>query len=199
MPSDSLRDIPVETLKPDQAFEEHARLSTEIAENDIRYHQEDAPTISDADYDALRRRLIAIEARFPELISAASTSVGAAPSAKFAKVPHVVPMLSLDNAFDDQDVIDFVERVKRFLRIESADAVEFVAEPKIDGLSLSLRYEEGELVSASTRGDGYVGENVLPNVRQIEDIPKKLPYRRRPHAFRSNTPPVPDVAEVRGE
>ena len=123
MPSDSLHDIPVETLKPDQAFEEHARLSTEIAENDIRYHQEDAPTISDADYDALRRRLIAIEARFPELISAASTSVGAAPSAKFAKVAHVVPMLSLDNAFDDQDVIDFIDRARRFLKIDAADAI----------------------------------------------------------------------------
>ncbi|MCX5516955.1 NAD-dependent DNA ligase LigA [Kaistia defluvii] len=187
MPSDSLRDIPVETLKPDQAFEEHARLSTEIAENDIRYHQEDAPTISDADYDALRRRLIAIEGRFPELISAASTSVGAAPSAKFAKVPHVVPMLSLDNAFDDQDVIDFIDRARRFLKIDATDAIPFTAEPKIDGLSLSLRYEGGKLVTAATRGDGFEGENVTANARTIADIPNRLPAG------------VPEIVEIRGE
>ncbi|BCP54416.1 DNA ligase [Kaistia sp. 32K] len=185
MPSDLLREIPVETLKADEAAAEHQRLSAEIAENDLRYHQDDAPTISDADYDALRRRLVAIEGRFPDLISAASVSVGAAPSAKFAKVPHVVPMLSLDNAFDDQDVVDFIDRARRFLKIDGA--IPFTAEPKIDGLSLSLRYEGGRLVTAATRGDGFEGENVTVNARTIGDIPQTLPAG------------VPEIVEIRGE
>jgi DNA ligase (NAD+) len=141
MPSDSLREKPVEILTVEEATDEHARLSVEIAENDVRYHQQDAPTISDADYDALRRRLVAIEGRFPDLTSAASVSVGAAPSAKFAKVQHVVPMLSLGNAFSDEEVTEFVERIRRFLKLDEIPAI--VAEPKIDGLSLSLRYENG--------------------------------------------------------
>jgi DNA ligase (NAD+) len=185
MPSDFLREIPVDTLKADEAAREHERLSAEIAENDLRYHQEDAPVISDADYDALRRRLVDIEGRFPELRSAVSTSVGAAPSVKFAKVPHVVPMLSLDNAFDDQDVVDFIDRARRFLKIDGA--IPFTAEPKIDGLSLSLRYEGGWLVTAATRGDGFEGENVTVNARTIGDIPEKLPAG------------VPEIVEIRGE
>jgi DNA ligase (NAD+) len=187
MPSDSLRERPVEILTAEEATDEHARLSLAIAENDIRYHQQDAPTISDADYDALRRRLVAIEARFPDLTSAASVAVGAAPSAKFAKVPHVVPMLSLDNAFADQDVVDFVDRARRFLKIDGGEAIPFTAEPKIDGLSLSLRYERGRLVTAATRGDGFEGENVTVNARTITDIPEKLPAG------------VPEIVEIRGE
>jgi DNA ligase (NAD+) len=187
MPSDSLRERPVEILTAEEATDEHARLSLAIAENDIRYHQQDAPTISDADYDALRRRLIAIEARFPDLTSAASVAVGAAPSAKFAKVPHVVPMLSLDNAFADQDVVDFVDRARRFLKIDGGETIPFTAEPKIDGLSLSLRYERGRLVTAATRGDGFEGENVTVNARTITDIPEKLPAG------------VPEIVEIRGE
>jgi DNA ligase (NAD+) len=187
MSSDSSRETPVEILTAEEATDEHARLSVAIAENDIRYHQQDAPTISDADYDALRRRLNAIEARFPDLTSAASVSVGAAPSAKFAKVPHTVPMLSLDNAFDDQDVVDFVDRARRFLKIDGGEAIPFTAEPKIDGLSLSLRYEGGRLVTAATRGDGFEGENVTVNARTITDIPEKLPKG------------VPDIVEIRGE
>lgn len=187
MPLDNARERPVEILTAEEATDEHARLSAEIAENDIRYHQQDAPTISDADYDALRRRLVAIEARFPDLISAASVSVGAAPAAKFAKVPHVVPMLSLDNAFDDQDVVDFVDRARRFLKIDGGEAIPFTAEPKIDGLSLSLRYEGGRLVTAATRGDGFEGENVTINARTIADIPQELPKG------------VPEIVEIRGE
>ncbi|ODT14355.1 MAG: DNA ligase (NAD(+)) LigA [Kaistia sp. SCN 65-12] len=187
MPSESLRERPVEILTAEEATDEHAALSVAIAENDIRYHQQDAPTISDADYDALRRRLVAIEARFPDLTSAASVSVGAAPAAKFAKVPHVVPMLSLDNAFADQDVVDFVDRARRFLKIDGGEAIPFTAEPKIDGLSLSLRYEGGRLVTAATRGDGFEGENVTINARTITDIPKELPKG------------VPEIVEIRGE
>ncbi|MCX5497124.1 NAD-dependent DNA ligase LigA [Kaistia dalseonensis] len=187
MPSDIARMKDVEALSEAEAAADHAALAAEITENDIRYHQEDAPVISDADYDALRRRLYAIEARFPGLKSAVSAAVGAAPSAKFGKVRHVVPMLSLDNAFADQDVIDFVERAKRFLRIDPATPVPFTAEPKIDGLSLSLRYVNGRLETAATRGDGFEGENVTANVRTIDEIPNTLPKG------------VPEIVEIRGE
>jgi len=187
MPSDDLRAKPVESLTAEEAADEHARLSVAVAENDIRYHQQDAPTISDADYDALRRRLVAIEARFPDLSSAVSAAVGAAPSARFAKVPHAVPMLSLDNAFADQDVVDFVDRARRFLKIDAGEAIPFTAEPKIDGLSLSLRFEGGRLVTAATRGDGFEGENVTVNARTISDIPERLPKG------------VPEIVEIRGE
>jgi DNA ligase (NAD+) len=181
---------PVDFLTAKQAAAEHARLATEIAEHDRRYYQNDAPTISDAEYDALRQRYNAIEARFPDLRTRESLSlrVGAAPSGKFKKVRHALPMLSLDNAFSDADVTDFVARIRRFLRLPDDEKIAFSAEPKIDGLSISLRYENGELVSGATRGDGYEGEDVTANIRTLEDVPKRLKGRN-----------VPKICEVRGE
>ncbi|MDH4988774.1 NAD-dependent DNA ligase LigA [Aminobacter anthyllidis] len=180
---------PVDSLSEAEAASELARLAEEIAGHDLRYHAEDAPTISDADYDALRRRNLAIEQRFPQLVreDSPSKSVGAAVSEKFGKVTHVVPMLSLDNAFADEDVSEFVGRIRRFLRLGANEPVVITAEPKIDGLSLSIRYENGRLVSAATRGDGQVGENVTANARTIADIPNVLKGD------------FPDVVEVRGE
>jgi DNA ligase (NAD+) len=182
--------VDVDKLTMAQAKVELMRLALEIEEHNSRYYQEDAPKISDAAYDALRQRNDAIEARFPELITKESPSqkVGAAPSGRFAKVPHTVPMLSLGNAFSDQDVVDFVERVQRFLKLDAEEIPTIVAEPKIDGLSLSLRYEDGELVRGATRGDGTTGEDVTANVRRLPDIPQKLKGRN-----------VPAVCEVRGE
>jgi DNA ligase (NAD+) len=177
----------VEKLSAAAAAKEHERLAATIAEHNRRYYQEDAPTVSDAEYDALRQRLVAIEERFPELTSAVAQSVGAAPLAKFAKVVHAVPMLSLDNAFRDEDVAEFLARVRRFLRLGEDDPLPFTAEPKIDGLSCSIRYEKGRLVTAATRGDGYTGENVTENLRTIREIPERLKGE------------VPDVVEVRGE
>ena len=181
---------PVEDLTEKQAKAEYARLAAEIAEHDRRYYQEDAPTVSDAEYDALRQRYGAIEARFPQLRTADSLTqrVGAAPSARFAKVRHAVPMLSLDNAFSDEDVIDFVGRIRRFLRLPDDEEIMFSAEPKIDGLSMSLRYEHGELTVGATRGDGSEGEDVTANVKTLEDVPRRLKGRN-----------VPAVCEVRGE
>ena len=182
-------ELGVGDLTEAQAKAELARLAKEIAAHDARYYQEDAPTVSDAAYDALRRRNAAIEARFPALVRADSPSrrVGAAPTGRFAKVRHAVPMLSLDNAFADDDVRDFVERIRRFLRLGEETPV-FTAEPKIDGLSMSLRYEGGVLVNGATRGDGTEGEDVTANVKTLEDIPQQLQGRH-----------VPDVCEVRGE
>ena len=156
-----------EKLSLDAARAEHARLGAEIAEHDRRYHGEDAPIISDADYDALRRRYDELEAAFPALADGQSLSrkVGAAPSEKFAKVRHAVPMLSLGNIFADEEVEEFCARVRRFLALSDDAPLDVVAEPKIDGLSCSLRYEDGELVQAATRGDGYEGEDVTANVR----------------------------------
>jgi DNA ligase (NAD+) len=173
-----------------QAKAELKRLADEIAAHDKRYYQQDAPTVTDAEYDALRQRNAAIETRFPELIRADSPSrrVGAAPAGKFKKVRHAVPMLSLDNAFAEQDVIDFVARIRRFLKLGEDDKLAFNAEPKIDGLSMSLRYEDGELVTAATRGDGAEGEDVTANIRTLEDVPKRLKGRN-----------MPRVCEVRGE
>ena len=161
----------------------HQRLGAEIAEHDRRYHGEDAPTISDAEYDELRRRYSALEAAFPELADegSASRKVGAPPSEKFAKIRHAVPMLSLGNVFADEEVLDFGARVRRFLGMSADAPLAFVAEAKIDGLSCSLRYEEGELVQAATRGDGYEGEDVTANVRTIEAIPNRL--RGAPRIF----------------
>jgi DNA ligase (NAD+) len=166
------------------------RLALEIEAHNERYYQKDAPTVSDAEYDALRQRLNAIEARFPEFVTRDSPSqkVGAAPARGFTKIRHAVPMLSLDNAFSDGDVRDFVGRIRRFLRLTEDEPIAFSAEPKIDGLSMSLRYEDGELVTAATRGDGQVGEDVTANIRTLEDVPKILKGRH-----------VPKICEVRGE
>lgn len=179
---------------PDQlsladAKAELKRLAKEIAEHDERYHGQDAPTISDADYDKLRLRNAAIEERFPELVLAETPSkrVGAAPQEKFGKVQHRVPMLSLGNAFADSEVAEFLGRVRRFLNLPEGAEIEVTAEPKIDGLSISLRYENGKLVQAATRGDGAEGENVTANVMTIADVPEKLAGK------------APAVLEVRGE
>jgi DNA ligase (NAD+) len=179
----------VAKLTKAQAKVEHMRLALELEGHDRRYYQEDAPSVTDAEYDALRQRYNAIEKRFPEFVTADSPSqkVGAAPSGRFKKVRHAVPMLSLDNAFAEADVIDFVGRISRFLKL-SDDRIDFSAEPKIDGLSMSLRYEGGELVTAATRGDGAEGEDVTANIRTLEDVPQKLKGRN-----------VPEICEVRGE
>jgi DNA ligase (NAD+) len=171
-----------------KAREEHARLQTEIAEHDQRYHGQDAPTISDAEYDALRRRYTALEEAFPKLADAdsANRKVGAAPSEKFAKVRHRVGMLSLGNIFADEEAEEFCARVRRFLGLNEGATLDVVAEAKIDGLSCSLRYENGELVRAATRGDGYEGEDVTANVRVVEAIPKRLKG-------------APKIFEARGE
>ncbi|HEY5820274.1 MAG TPA: NAD-dependent DNA ligase LigA [Mesorhizobium sp.] len=179
----------VDLLSEEQAAAELARLASEIAGHDRRYHAEDAPTISDAEYDALRRRNAEIELRFPELVRADSPTqkVGAAPSGAFAQVTHSKPMLSLDNAFSDEDVRDFVASVRRFLAWPADQELVFTAEPKIDGLSMSLRYENRTLVTAATRGDGVTGENVTANIRTIAEIPHRLPAD------------APDTVDVRGE
>src|SRR5271169_523794 len=179
-----------DALSAAQAKAEHKRLGAEIATHDRRYYQDDAPTVSDADYDALRKRYGAIEARFPQLrtLESLTQRVGAAPSARFAKVRHAVPMLSLDNAFAEEDVVDFVGRIRRFLRLADDEEIVFSAEPKIDGLSMSLRYEDGLLVTGATRGDGSVGEDVTANVKTLADIPKRLKGRG-----------APAICEVRGE
>ncbi|MFL5062375.1 MAG: NAD-dependent DNA ligase LigA [Xanthobacteraceae bacterium] len=190
IPATATAKIPVDDLTEAQAKEELARLAAEIAEHDGRYYQEDAPTISDADYDALRQRNSEIEARFSELIRSDSPNqrVGVAPARGFAKVRHALPMLSLDNAFSDDDVRDFVARIRRFLGLAHDEPIVFTAEPKIDGLSLSVRYEQGRLTSAATRGDGTVGEDVTANVRTLADVPKQLRGKA-----------VPAVCEIRGE
>lgn len=173
---------------PEDAAAELARLAAEIAHHNRRYHAEDAPEISDADFDALVRRNAAIEAAYPELVRADSPSrqVGAAPAGHLAKVAHARPMFSLDNGFSDEDVADFLGRVRRFLALGEAAPVALTAEPKIDGLSCSLRYEGGRLVQALTRGDGQIGEDVTANVRTIADVPQTIAG-------------APDVFEVRGE
>ncbi len=172
-----------------QAREKHEMLGEEIAAHDRAYYREDAPKISDADYDALRRRYAQIEAQFPQLANEDSLTkkVGAAPAEKFAKISHAVPMLSLGNIFADDELFEFVARVKRFLGLSAEAPLDFTAEPKIDGLSCNLRYEGGVLVSAATRGDGFVGEDVTANARTIRDIPEKL----------AGSPPK--ILDVRGE
>jgi len=179
---------PVEELSPQEAMEELAALAREIEEANLAYHQADAPKITDAAYDALKRRNAAIEARFPELKRPDSPSeqVGAAPAEGFAKVRHARPLFSLENAFEEADIAGFADRVRRFLGLGPDAPLAFTAEPKIDGLSLSLRYEAGRLVTAATRGDGETGENVTANARTIDDIPETLAG-------------APDILEVRGE
>jgi DNA ligase (NAD+) len=186
----ALREIAVEELTPEQALEELAALAAEIARHDEAYYREDAPVISDAEYDVLRLRNEAIEERFPDLARADTPSkrVGAAPSEKFSKVRHAVPMLSLGNAFAPEDVYDFNKTIRRFLSLSADDLIAFTAEPKIDGVSISLRYEGGKLVQAATRGDGAEGENVTANVRTIGDVPGEVPAGGFPSVF-----------EVRGE
>lgn len=182
--------VDVAKLTKAQAKVEHMRLALELEAHDKRYYQDDAPSVTDAEYDALRLRYNAIEKRFPEFVTSDSPSqkVGAAPSGRFKKVRHAIAMLSLDNAFAEEDVVDFVGRIRRFLKLGDDDGIDFSAEPKIDGLSMSLRYEGGELVTAATRGDGAEGEDVTANIRTLEDVPQKLKGRN-----------VPDVCEVRGE
>jgi len=176
-----------------EAAAELEQLATRIARANHLYHTEDAPDLSDADYDALVRRNAALEAAFPALVrpDSPSTQVGAAPAAHLAKVPHARAMTSLDNAFADEEVAEFVARIRRFLRLSDDEPVALTAEPKIDGLSCSLRYERGRLVQALTRGDGQVGEDVTANVRTVADIPQQL-TGHAPDVF-------PDVFEVRGE
>ncbi|NNE84927.1 MAG: NAD-dependent DNA ligase LigA [Alphaproteobacteria bacterium] len=185
--TDSLPSI--EDLTPAQAAAEHARLASEISEHNRLYYQEDAPSISDAEYDAAFRRLQDIEAKYPELATEDSPTqnVGAPLTSGFAKVRHAVPMLSLGNAFNDDDVTDFVARVRRFLNPPEDEPVILVAEPKIDGLSVSLRYEKGTFVRGATRGDGSEGEDITANLRTITDIPATLPAD------------APEIVEVRGE
>ena len=182
--------IAVGELTAAQAKSEHARLEAEITAHDRRYYQEDAPSVSDAEYDRLRQRYSAIETRFPQLRTATSLTqrVGVAPSARFAKVRHAVPMLSLDNAFAEDDVRDFVGRIRRFLRLSDDDEIAFSAEPKIDGLSMSLRYERGTLVTGATRGDGSEGEDVTANIKTLADVPQRLKGSG-----------IPAICEVRGE
>ena len=181
---------PVDKLTEAQATAELERLAREIAHHDELYYAQDAPEVSDADYDALRQRNAAIEARFPALVRDDSPSlrVGAAPVAAFGKVRHSVPMLSLGNAFSEEDVVDFIARVRRFLGLGADAPVELTAEPKIDGLSISLTYENARLVQAATRGDGTEGENVTPNVMTMREIPRRLAGKG-----------IPELIEVRGE
>jgi DNA ligase (NAD+) len=190
MPPRDLSKIAVEALNEKQAKAEHGRLEAAIKAHDKSYYQKDAPTVSDAVYDGLRRRYEEIEARFPKLrtLESLSLKVGSAPSRGFAKVRHAVPMLSLANAFAPEEVADFVGRIRRFLKLGEEDELAFTAEPKIDGLSMSLRYEHGALVTAATRGDGAEGEDVTANIKTLKEIPHQLKGRN-----------LPDVCEIRGE
>lgn len=185
-----MQEIDVEALDEAAAEAELARIAEAMARADALYYGEDAPELTDAEYDALKARNLAIEARFPTLVRADSPSqkVGATPSAQFSEVRHGVPMLSLDNAFAESDVADFIARIRRFLKLAADAPVAFVAEPKIDGLSASLRYEKGVLVQGATRGDGRSGEDITANLRTLGDIPQRLKGSG-----------WPDVIEVRGE
>ncbi|WP_424943091.1 NAD-dependent DNA ligase LigA [Aliiroseovarius crassostreae] len=183
-----LSEINTDQLTQDEAAKELARLAALIQRANTLYHTEDAPELSDAEFDALKRRNLEIEARFPDLKRSDSPSeqVGAAPAKGFGKIRHEMRMMSLGNAFDDQDVSEFDTRIRNFLGLTKSDPLAYTAEPKIDGLSLSLRYESGKLIYAATRGDGEVGENVTKNAKVINDIPQTLEN-------------APDILEVRGE
>jgi DNA ligase (NAD+) len=187
---DTIETKPVSELDETEAASELARLAAEITHHDELYYRKDQPEISDAAYDALRVRNGEIEARFPYLIRDDSPSlcVGAPPVEAFGKVVHRVPMLSLGNVFDEEGLRDFLDRIARFLGLSSLEGLAFTAEPKIDGLSITIRYERGKLVQAATRGDGYEGENVTANVCTISDVPKLI-----------KTKGFPDPFEVRGE
>ncbi|MBM10243.1 MAG: DNA ligase (NAD(+)) LigA [Magnetovibrio sp.] len=181
--------MPPERLLPLDAVAELKRLAKEIAYHDTAYYQQDAPAISDAEYDALRQRNAAIENIFPSLVRSDSPSkkVGASISENFSKITHAKPMLSLANAFSTKDVVNFLEKTRRFLQLPEDEIIDIMAEPKIDGLSVALRYENQRLVYGATRGDGSTGEDVTANVRTIAEIPRTLPAD------------APDVLEVRGE
>lgn len=185
-----MHDKPVEQLSEAEAAAELERLAREIGEHDRLYYEQEAPAISDAEYDALRVRNAELEARFPQLVRPDSPSlkVGAPAAARFAPVEHGVPMLSIDNAFDDEALVEFEARVRRFLRLPEDEPVAFTAEPKIDGLSANLRYARGRLVQAATRGDGRTGEDVTENIRTVANIPQRL----RGEGW-------PEQIEVRGE
>lgn len=182
--------IDVSALSEEEARDELATLSKELARHNDAYYRQDAPYIDDAGYDALKRRNVAIEMRFPVLKRGDSPSdqVGAAPAEKFGKITHKIAMLSLDNAFNDDDVAEFEKRIRRFLGLSSDEVVALTAEPKIDGLSASLRYENGLLVSGATRGDGQTGEDITANLRTLNDIPERLTGDN-----------IPEIVEVRGE
>jgi DNA ligase (NAD+) len=187
-----------------EAAAELERLAREIAHHNALYHGDDAPEITDAEYDALVRRNAELERQFPHLVRPDSPSrqVGSAPAAHLAKVRHARPMLSLDNAFADEEVAEFLARVRRYLALPEDCELALTAEPKIDGLSCSLRYESGRLVLAATRGDGTTGENVTENARTIQDIPQTLfPGEGRGPAGSRPSPGhgIPDVFEIRGE
>ena len=181
---------PVEALTELDAKKEIKSLSMEIRIADAQYYGDDNPVLTDGEYDGLRKRLIALETAFPALImkDSPTQTVGTKTSSKFGKIKHSVPMLSLDNAFNDEDVTEFVARIKRFLNLAEDTPMVFTAEPKIDGLSAALRYEKGRLVSGATRGDGQVGEDITANLRTLDDVPKHL-----------SGSGWPDVLEVRGE
>lgn len=184
-----LRTLRVEAMTELDAYAELKELAREIAAHDKRYYQNDDPEISDEDYDELRKRNQAIEKKFPHLIRKDSPSnrVGAAPKAGFSKITHKIPMLSLGNAFSKEDVDEFLMRIRRFLNMGESETLEIVAEPKIDGLSVAILYENGTFKRAATRGDGQVGEDVTENVRTLDEIPQKLPEG------------APDILELRGE
>lgn len=186
----ALRARTIEDLSEEEARLELAALSAELLKHDEAYHGRDDPLISDADYDALKRRNMGLEEQFPhlKLVGSPSDRVGAKPQEKFEKVRHAVPMLSLDNAFDAGDVREFDQRIRRFLGLDPTAELAFTAEPKIDGLSASLRYEKGVLTVAATRGDGAIGENITANIRTISSIPDRLLGLN-----------IPDVVEIRGE
>ena len=183
------RSISVEALTSAQAAEELKALASEMAGHDVAYYQNDDPDISDANYDALRLRNQAIEERFPDLKRADSPSdkVGVTLESGFGKIRHSVPMLSLGNAFNVQDLEDFDTRIRRFLSLDEAETISYTSEPKIDGLSASLRYEKGVFVKGATRGDGQVGEDITENLKTLKDVPLTLPAG------------VPDIVEIRGE
>ncbi len=177
----------LEEMSFSEAKLEHKILVAEITKHDLKYHQKDDPEITDAEYDALRNSLNLIEEKYPELISKASSKIGAPPSSGFKKLNHNVPMLSLSNAFSEEDIDDFFKKIRRFMNLNDDAEIEIMGEPKIDGLSLSLRYEDGLLISGTTRGDGQTGEDITENVKTISSIPLKLPSD------------APKIIDIRGE